>query len=280
MKTLKNRIAVVTGAAGGIGRAVSIELARNGCMLAISDINEKGLAETAETIRSLGVRVCSHIVNVAEKERMHKYAEEVATEYGVVHILVNNAGVSIGGTFEEQTIEDWEWLMGINFWGVVYGCKFFLPYLKKAGEAHIVNMSSMFGLMGAPLQSSYSTSKFAIRGLSEALWVELKQLNIGVTTVFPCGVRTDIAKSMRYKNQEMIPYSLDMIGSSPITPETAAQHIVKAILKNKMRLLIGQTTFSIDFYKRLSPELPQILAQKSFERGDFTRAEKKGKPGA
>jgi short-subunit dehydrogenase len=266
MKTLKDRVAVVTGAAGGIGRATSIELAKNGCAVAISDVNEAGLAETAAAITALGARVCSHTVNVADKNRMERYADEVVAELGAVHILVNNAGVSVGGTFEEQTLDDWEWLMGINFWGVIYGCKFFLPYLKRSEEGHIVNMSSMFGLMGAPLQGSYCTSKFAIRGFSEALWTELKQDNIGVTVVHPCGVRTDIAKSMRFRNQEMIADGMKMIDTSPILPEHVATAIIQAIVKNKMRVLIGQTTFFIDFFKRLHPALPQIIAQKGFQK--------------
>jgi NAD(P)-dependent dehydrogenase (short-subunit alcohol dehydrogenase family) len=270
MKTLKDRVAVVTGAAGGIGRAVSIELARNGCALAVSDVNEGGLAETTAAIRALGARVCSHTVNVADKERMRKYADEVAAEHGAVHILVNNAGVSIGGRFEEHTIEDWEWIMGVNFWGLIYGCKFFIPHLRRAGEGHIVNMSSMFGLAGTPLQSGYSTTKFAIRGLSETLWIELKHLNIGVTVVIPCGIRTEIANSMRFKNNEMIPFTLDTINNSPITPEDVARKIVQAILKNKIRILIGQTTYMIDLITRLSPTISLQVAQRGYRRGEFT----------
>jgi short-subunit dehydrogenase len=223
-------------------------------------------------IRSLGVRVCTHNVNVADKERMRRYPDEVIAEHGVVHIVVNNAGVSVGGTFEEQTLEDWEWLISINVWGVIYGCKFFLPHLKRAGEGHIVNLSSMFGLFGAPLQSSYSTSKFAIRGLSESLWVELKQHNICVTSVHPCGVCTDIAKSMRYKSTEAAAESHDLIDTSTVTPEHVAQAIVQGIEKNKMRVLIGTQTVVIDLFKRLKPELPQKLAQKSYQRGEIKGA--------
>ena len=270
MKTLKDRVAVVTGAASGIGRATSIELARNGCVLAISDVNENGLAETADAIRALGARVCTHKVNVGDKERMRQYPDEVVAEHGAVHIVVNNAGVSIGGSFEETTLEDWEWLMGINFWSVVYGCKFFLPHLKRAGEGHIVNMSSMWGLMGIALQSAYGTSKFAIRGLSETLWIELKQFNIGVTTVIPCGVRTEIANTMRFKNNNMINSFRNTINTSPITSEQCARAIVQAIMNNKMRVLVGPQAFFIDFLKRLFPVLLQTIALKGYERGDYT----------
>ena len=270
MKTLNERVAVVTGAASGIGRATSIELARNGCVLAISDVNESGLAETADAIRALGARVCAHKVNVADKERMRQYPDEVVAEHGAVHIVVNNAGVSIGGRFEEHTLEDWEWLWGINFWGLVYGCKFFLPHLKRAGEGHIVNMSSMFGLMGTPLQSAYSTSKFAIRGLSETLWTEFKQLNIGVTTVIPCGVRTEIANTMRFKNNEMIDASRDGINTAPLSPEHCARAIIQAIVKNKMRVLVGPPAYFVDFIKRLFPVLAQIIALRGYRHGKFT----------
>ena len=270
MKTLKDRVVVVTGAASGIGRATSIELARNGCVLAISDVNENRLAETADAIRALGARVCTHKVNVGDKERMRQYPDEVVAEYGAVHIVVNNAGVSIGGSFEETAIEDWEWLMGINFWSVVYGCKFFLPHLKRAEEGHIVNMSSSFGLMGIPLQSAYSASKFAIRGLSETLWIELKRLNICVTTVIPSGVRTEIANTMRFRNTKMIDFTRNAINTSPLTPEQCARSIVQAIMNNKMRVLVGQTAFFIDFFKRLSPVLTLNMAQKGFQRGGFT----------
>jgi short-subunit dehydrogenase len=267
MKNLKDRIAVVTGAASGIGRATSIELAREGCDLAISDVNEVGLEETAVEIRALGRRVCTHKVDVADKERMRLYAEEVLSTYGAVHVLVNNAGVTVSSTFEEQSLEDWEWIVGINFWGVLYGCKFFLPYLKQADEAHIVNLSSMFGLLGVPMQSAYCATKFAVRGLSEALWVELKQHNIGVTSVHPGGVRTNIAKSARTANDEVKGQAIDIIERLSISPERAAKLIVKAIKKNKMRQLVTRETYLVDVAKRIAPGLPQRLLQRGFKNG-------------
>ena len=141
---------MVTGAASGIGRATSLALAREGCHLAVSDVNADGLEETAAAIRAQGRRVCSHEVDVADKQRMRRYVDEVVDEYGRVNIVVNNAGVTVASSFEDHSIEDFEWLIGINFWGVVYGCKFFLPHLKAADEAHIVNISSVFGIVGAP----------------------------------------------------------------------------------------------------------------------------------
>jgi short-subunit dehydrogenase len=266
MKKLKDRVAVVTGAASGIGRATSVALAREGCDLAISDVNEQGLAETAAEIRALGRRVCVHRVDVADKQRMRRYADEVIAEYGHVHVLVNNAGVTVTSTFEEHSIEDWEWIVGINFWGVIYGCKFFLPHLKQADEAHIVNLSSMFGLVGVPAQSSYCATKFAVRGLSEALWVELRQHNIGVTSVHPGGVRTAIAKSARSAQSEFKNLGVGVIERSSVSPERCAKLIVAAIKKNKLRQLVAPESFLVDSAKRLSPSLTQRLLQLGYRR--------------
>ena len=228
MKVLKDRVAVVTGAGSGIGRATAIELAREGCDLAISDVNEAGLAQTAEAIRALGRRACSHRVDVSDKERMRRYADEVVAEYGRVNVLINNAGVTVTAEFQDHSLEDFEWLIGINFWGVVYGCKFFLPHLKQAGEGHIVNLSSVFGFAGFPAQSSYCASKFAVRGFSESLWVELREHNIGVTSIHPGGVRTNIAKSARSAGPaELQNTAEDIIARAAVTPERCARLIVR-----------------------------------------------------
>jgi NAD(P)-dependent dehydrogenase (short-subunit alcohol dehydrogenase family) len=261
-------VAVVTGAGSGIGRATAIELARCGCDLAISDVNEAGLAETVEAIRALGRRVCSHRVDVADRERMRSYADEVVAEYGHVHVLVNNAGVTVTAEFEHHSLEDFEWLMGVNFWGVVYGCKFFLPHLKQADEAHIVNLSSVFGLAGIPAQSSYCASKFAVRGFSEALWVELREHRIGVTSVHPGGVRTNIANSARASGPGALKdTAVGIIARATVTPERCAKSIVSAIKKNKMRQLVAVETHAIDLIKRVSPVLPQRVMQSGYQRG-------------
>jgi NADP-dependent 3-hydroxy acid dehydrogenase YdfG len=271
MRTLKDRIAVVTGAASGIGRATSIALAREGCHLAISDVNQEGLAETAAAIREIGQRVCTHAVDVSDKERMRRYADEVFAEYGQVNVLVNNAGVTVTAEFDQHTLEDWEWIVGINFWGVLYGCKFFLPYLKQADEAHIVNLSSVFGIIGVPSQTSYCATKFAVRGLSEALWVELKPLNIGVTSVHPAGVRTNIAKSARAAHEDLKTQAIDIIERYSVTPERCAKLIVSAIKKNKMRQLVTRESYVIDTMKRISPTLPQRILHYGYTRGVLKR---------
>jgi short-subunit dehydrogenase len=157
--------------------------------------------------------------------------------------------------------------VGINFWGVVYGCKFFLPHLKQADEAHIVNLSSVFGLLGVPAQSSYCATKFAVRGLSEALWVELKQHNIGVTAVHPAGVRTDIARSARTTQSDLKSSAVDIIERMSVSPERCATLIVRAIKRGKMRQLVAREAYLIEAAKRISPTLPQRLLQAGFSRG-------------
>jgi len=266
MKKLSGRVAVVTGAAGGIGRAVSVALAKEGCELAICDVNAPGLEETAAQVRALGRKVTTHIVDVSNKERMRGFAEEVAGEHGGVNILVNNAGVTVNAPFESHSLEDFEWIVGINFWGTIYGCKFFLPYLQKAEEAHIVNLSSLFGLLGVPSQSSYCATKFAVHGFSEALWVELRDQGIGVTSVHPGGVRTDIAKSARAVDPALKKQAIGVIDRFSVPPEHCAKLIVSAIKKNKMKQLVTRETHMISIAKRLAPQLPQKIMVQGYRR--------------
>lgn len=266
MRDFKDRVAVVTGAAGGIGRATSIELARRGCHLALCDLDAEGLRSTCAEVEELGRRASSHVVDVADRRQMEAFADAVAGEYGLIHILVNNAGVTVTAPFEEHSLEDFEWIVGINFWGVVYGCKFFLPHLKRAGEGHIVNLSSIFGLFGMPAQSSYCATKFAVRGLSESLWVELRRHNIGVTSVHPAGVRTAIARSGRATRQDLKDWGIEKIEQVAMPPERAATRIVDAIERNKMRLLVHRDAYIVEAAKRLSPTLSQRLVQAFYQR--------------
>jgi NAD(P)-dependent dehydrogenase (short-subunit alcohol dehydrogenase family) len=266
MKKLSDRVAVVTGAAGGIGRATSLALAKEGCHLAICDVNTVGLEETAVMARALGRNVSTHIVDVSNKARMQQFAEEVIDQHGQVHVLVNNAGVTVTAPFETHSLEDFEWIVGINLWGVIYGCKFFLPHLQKVDEAHIVNLSSLFGLIGVPSQTSYCATKFAVHGFSEALWVELRDQGIGVTSVHPGGVRTDIAKSARTVDSKQKDLAINVIDRFSVSPEHCAKLIVSAIKKNKMKQLVTRETHLISFAKRLSPQLPQRVMVGGYRR--------------
>ncbi len=255
MHKIAGRVAVVTGAAGGIGRATSLLLARNGCDLALADVNDAGLEATAALVRQAGRRVSLHIVDVADKEQMEAFPEDVIREHGHAHILVNNAGVAVSGTLEEQTLEDLEWIFAINFWGVVYGCKFFLPQLRREEEAHIVNISSMFGFIGLPGVSSYCATKAAVRAVSEALWAELRDTPIGVTSVHPGGVKTDIIRSSRGGDDPSRQRTVELFERFGIAPERVARKIIRAVKRDKPRTLVCAEAHLTDWAKRLFPVL-------------------------
>lgn len=269
MKELRNRVAVVTGAASGIGRATSVLLAQRGCRLAISDIDAAGLEETKRLIEEVGAKVSTHIVDVSNRAQMERFAEDVLAAHGGVNILMNNAGVSVGATFQDHSLEDFEWLFGINFWGVVYGCKLFLAALLAAEEAHIVNVSSIFGLVGVPEQSSYCASKFAVRGFSESLLSELAGTRVGVTSVHPGGIATNIAAAMRVTGDDAALQRHARIVRrfrKMLPPEKAAEAIVNGIERDQPRVLITRETYFLDFVKRLFPNRASALVQWSYNR--------------
>ncbi|QRN96931.1 SDR family NAD(P)-dependent oxidoreductase [Archangium violaceum] len=264
MKSLKGRVAAITGAGSGIGRETAVLLAQHGCHVALSDVNEQGLAETAERCRNHGVQVRTARLDVAQRQAVHTWADDVARDLGAVHIIINNAGVGLGATLEDTRYEDFEWLMNINFWGVVHGTKAFLPHLKAAGEGHIVNISSVFGLIGFPTQSAYNAAKFAVKGFTEALRQELEveDLPIGVTCVHPGGIQTNIARSARMIHRQGWVderSAADFEKLFATTPARAASHIVAAILKNRRRQLIGLDAILIDLMQRLMPTLYQRI---------------------
>lgn len=252
-------VAVITGAASGIGRALAVRFAAEGVGgVAISDVDEAGLKETAKLINRPGVRVSSHTVDVSRLEDVKRFADEVVERHGRVTHLVNNAGVGLIGRFDQISIDDFEWLMGINFWGVVYGCKVFLPHLLKQDEAHILNVSSVFGLIAPEEQSAYCSSKFAVRGFTESLRHELAGTNVSVTSVHPGGVKTNIVRNSRlgentpddWKDQGTRLF--DKIART--SPESAADAIVNAIKTKNPRLLIGSDARAISHLSRLFPK--------------------------
>jgi short-subunit dehydrogenase len=263
MRTLSNRVSVVTGAASGIGRATARVLAERGSHLALCDVNRSGLESLANELAATGRQISIHAVDVSDKARMAALPQAVLDRHGAVHVLINNAGVSVASTFAEHSLEDFEWLIGVNFWGVVYGCKFFLPQLLLAEEAHIVNISSVFGFTGVPMNSSYCASKFAVRGLTETLRAELSGTKVGVTCVHPGGIATSIVENARFKEpqamQGLRQETVDRF-KTMMPPEKAGAAIVRAIEKNTTRLLITPEAYVIDGIKRIFPALSTELA--------------------
>lgn len=264
MKSIKDKVAAITGAGSGIGRATAILMASKGCHLALSDVNEAGLAETVEKCRQYGVKVTSRRVDVANREQVYAWADEVVRDHGLVNIIFNNAGVALGATVEDMKYEDFEWLMNINFWGVVYGTKAFLPHIKTAGDGQIVNVSSVFGLIAVPTQSAYNAAKFAVKGFTEALReeLEIEGSPIGVTCVHPGGIKTNIARNARVtetKGMVDTKSTRDFEKAFITSADDAAQAVVGAILKNKRRLLIGKDAVAIDLLQRTLPTTYQKL---------------------
>lgn len=270
MKNLRNKTAVVTGAASGLGRALAIGLAREGCHLALADCNASGLAESATMAAAFGNRVTIHSLDVAARAAVYAFAEEVIGAHGEAHLLINNAGVELVATVEELDYDDFEWVMNINFWGMVYGAKAFLPHLKTH-ESHIVNISSMFGLCSAPMQSAYSCSKFAIRAFSEALGQELAGTPVRVSSVHPGGIRTAILQQARIKSSERLAENQDRLRRrftryALTSPEKTTARIIAGIKKNKRRILVGPDARLFDLIQRLFPSgyqsvLPFLLSR-------------------
>lgn len=267
MKNLSDRVAVVTGAGSGIGRALAVQLAESGCKLALSDINEQGLAETVTLAEQAGAEVFSEKLDVADRDAVYAHADKVKAHFGRVNLVFNNAGVAVGATVEDTSYEDFEWLMGINFWGVVYGTKAFLPMLKEAGEGHIVNVSSVFGLIGVPTQSAYNAAKFAVRGFTESLRqeLEIERSPVSCSCVHPGGIKTNIARAARMTDVSKITGSSaeqateDFEKMFRTTPEEAASTIIKGVRDNKRRILIGSDALAIDTMQRLLPTSYQRL---------------------
>ena len=257
MKHLSGKVVVITGAGSGIGRALAIRLAKEGCHLALSDIDTTRLQETGTLVSAFKVKVSCHQVDVSNKNQMYAHADEVAKTHGRVDMIINNAGVSVTDSVANVSYEDFEWLMGINFWGVVYGTKAFLPHLKKQVEGHVVNISSVNGFSPWPNHSPYCSSKFAVKGFTESLLQECDGSSIRVSCVHPGGIKTNIARNSRF--HEAANKGIDKEAAvkffdnklAKTTADKAADIIVRGIQKNKRRILVGQDAFILDWMHRL-----------------------------
>ena len=258
MSLNEQSVVVITGAASGIGRALAARLAsENISGIAIADVNADALAETAAIVSKEGVSVSEHLCDVSKLDQVERLAYEVVERHGRVTHLINNAGVGVIGSFDQLSIADFEWLMGINFWGVVYGCKVFLPTLKQQASAHIVNVSSVFGFIAPEEQSAYCSSKFAVRGFTESLRHELAGTSVAVSAVHPGGIKTNIARNSRVGADTPAEWKqqgakfFDKVAKT--SPETAAEVIVKGIKRRDPRILIGSDAYAISTISRLFP---------------------------
>jgi NAD(P)-dependent dehydrogenase (short-subunit alcohol dehydrogenase family) len=269
---LTNGVAVITGAAGGIGGALAGALANRGCHLALADIKPQGLADVAARARMCGVKVSEHICDVADERAVAGLPEAVLACHGRVTVLVNNAGVALGGSFDEVSEEEFRWLLEINFWSVVRMMKAFLPVLREQPAAQIVNISSVFGLVGPIGQCAYAASKFAVRGVSEVLRHELEEDNgpVRLSVVHPGGVRTGIVKNARIA-AAAIKEETHEEGSRydkllRLAPEEAAVEIMRGLEQRKRRILVGSDARQIDLIQRLRPSSYWYFLRKKVDR--------------
>lgn len=256
MRSFTNKVAVVTGAGSGIGRSLALELGRRGARLALSDINGAAVRDTAERCAKTGTTARAFELDVADRDAVYAHAAEVHNEFGGVNLVINNAGVALSADVEEMDWTDFGWLMGINFWGVTHGTKAFLPDLIASGDGHIVNISSVFGLVGVPSQSAYNSAKFAVRGFTEALRQEMILAGhpVGVTCVHPGGVKTGIVAHARGVGAtaaeiETAVEQFDRMART--TPDDAARIILRGVEQNRARVLVGPDARIFDLVPRL-----------------------------
>lgn len=285
MKEFNNKIVVVTGAASGMGQALAVQLSDLGCNLALCDINEKGLQNTLGMIKNKKVKVTTHYLDVSNREEFFKYADEVAKIHGGIDMVINNAGGVILSPLETITYEGFKWQMDTNFWSVVNGTQAFLPYLRKRKEGHLVNLSSIYGIMPGINVGAYNASKYAVKGFNECLAAELRNTSIKVTSIHPGGIKTAFARDAKFER------CLDPFITKPAmiyihdnwrfitTAEKAAAIIIKGIRKEKKKVLVGPDAKVFDWIARTFPGAigPLVLLAENFYTNRYKKWVKKGK---
>jgi NAD(P)-dependent dehydrogenase (short-subunit alcohol dehydrogenase family) len=255
IRDLNGKVAVVTGAASGIGRALALGLHEKGCHLALVDLDQDGVTRVQAELAELGGAhaVTAHVANVGERARMRELAREVAGAHGAVHVLINSAGIAHEAAFPQTSLDDWDRIISVNLMGVIHACHFFMPHLAKVDRAHIVNLSSMLGIVAMAGQTAYGATKFAVRGLSEALAEELRATSVSLTLVHPGAVATNMVKRSGGDDPELLQRLSRWYERHAMPPERAAARIIRAIEKGTPRLLIAPEVFLGDFLRRLMP---------------------------
>ena len=265
MNPFEAKVAVITGAGSGIGRALAVNLAEKGAKLALSDIDTEGLAETVGQAEALGATVKSDRLNVAEREAVLAYAEAVVAHFGEVHQVYNNAGIAYNGDVENSEFKDIERVIDVDFWGVVNGTKAFLPHVIASGDGHIINISSLFGLIAVPGQSAYNAAKFAVRGFTEALHQEMfvAKHPVKVTCVHPGGIKTAVARNATVANDQNAQTFAEFFDKRLAlhSPEMAAETIIDGVGKGRARVVIGWEAKALDVLARtIGPSYQRIIA--------------------
>ena len=255
MKDLQGKVAVITGGAGGVGSALAARLADRGCHLALVDISEEALTKVVNELSVKNINITSHVVDITDKAQMSELPAKVLAAHGKVNILVNNAGITYQKSFETHSIEDWEKIIGINWWGLLYGCHYFLDALKDSGEGHIINLSSMSAFVGLPGQTSYRATKAAVKLLSESMWAEMEKLDIGVTSVHPGAIKTGMIQATLKNSDDLeaAQRNYELAQRIGVTPEHVAARIIKAIQKKDLRIRVGKDAILLDLLKRWFP---------------------------
>lgn len=267
MKTLNDKVVVITGAGSGIGRALAVRAAGQGARLAISDVNLDGLEETAKLAKDAGSPDVQFMrLDVADRDAFAAYATLIAEHFGRVDAVINNAGVALHGDFEDMDYSEMEWIVGVNYWGVVHGSKEFLPHLIASGDGHLVNISSLFGLISMPGQSAYNATKYAVRGMTEAIREEMLISGhpVAVSVVHPGGIKTGIARNSRVtKGQDQAATAKFFDEKlAKMTPEKAAQIILDGMLDKKPRIIVGMDAHALfTLSKVVGPRYQDIVAR-------------------
>ncbi|MGH3518135.1 MAG: SDR family NAD(P)-dependent oxidoreductase [Haloechinothrix sp.] len=270
MKDFSGKVAVITGAGSGIGRALAVELAKRGSRLALSDVDTAGIAETAALCEKAGAQANQYLLDVADRKAVYDHADAVSADFGQVNLVFNNAGVALTATVAELSWDDFEWIVDINFWGVMYGTKAFLPHLIASGDGHLVNISSVFGLIAVPSQSAYNATKFAVRGFTEALRQEMRNERhpVGVSCVHPGGIKTNIARNARAAeghDTAALASTFDKIAST--SPQSAAKRILRGVRRNEAKILVGLDAYGLDLLPRVLGSGYQRIVAPASKRG-------------